>query len=96
MAGRPRTRYAFAMAHRMLEELYTGGPATGPELLDRLGYSHDGHGLRDAEDVAIVNMAVRELVAMPAVALDIWSGRLMWHRRGTRMPGPRNAGTAIA
>ena len=83
MTGRPRTRYAKALAAGMVYELEHGGPATIPELLERIGYSN-----RDAlarRQTAALNMAVRELLNGP-IAVDPWTGRLHHHRRGTPAP----------
>ncbi len=83
MPGKPRTRYAKALAGWMLHELETDGPATMPELLDRIGYVGRDELTRD--QVAAVNMATRELVHGP-VAIDPWTGALNYHRPGARVP----------
>ena len=83
MAGRPRTKFALALAGWMLHEIETGGPATMPELLERIGYG-DRQELSPRQ-VAAVNMATRELLRGP-IAVDPWTGRLHYHRPGTRVP----------
>ena len=83
MAGRPRTRHAKAIAGWLLHELEQHGPGTLPELIHRIG-----HGNRDAltpQQISAVNMAVRELLKGP-IAINPWTGRLHYHRPGTRVP----------
>ncbi len=84
MPGRPRTRYAKAIADWMLHELEHAGPGTMPELLPRIGYGNPAE--LTARQVAVVNMATRELLAGP-VALCPWTGRLHYHQPGTPAPG---------
>ena len=89
MTGRPRTRYAKAIAGWMLHELETGGPATMPELLHRIGYADPAE--LTTRQIAVVNLATRELMAGP-VALCPWTGRLHYHQPGT--PAPWRARTS--
>jgi len=83
MTGRPRTRYAKAIASSLIHELENGGPATMPELLHRIG---DGNPADlTTRQVAVVNMAVRELLRGP-IAIDPWTGQWHHHQPGTRAP----------
>jgi hypothetical protein len=92
MTGRPRTRFAKALAGWLRYELETTGPATMPDLLDRVGYGDRSE--LSPQRVAVVNMAVRELMKGP-VAIDPWTSELHYHAPGTSVPWTTR-GTATA